>query len=178
MVEPELPELEIIRRDLERDTAGRKVKAVEVKGLKSSPLHRTKKTLSQALEGAKFVETTRVGMTLVTRLDNDHTLIMLPGPETVISRVPSRAETATNTQVIITFTQGGDLRFVDKDGSGEINVVPTEDADQHIHRGRGLDLLADPRSVERFWALRAQQRPAPEVVPHRSGQLCGNRRSL
>ena len=147
MVEPELPELEIIRRDLERDTAGRTVKAVEVKGLKSSPLHRTKKTLTQALVGAKFVETTRVGMTLVTRLDNDHTLIMVPGPETVISRVPSRAETVTNTQVIITFTQGGDLRFIDKDGSGEINVVPTEDADQHIHRGRGLDLLADPKEL-------------------------------
>ena len=144
MVEPELPELEIIRRDLERDTAGRKVKAVEVKSLKSSSLHKTKKTLTQVLEGAKFVETTRVGMTLVTRLDNDHTLFMKPGPETVISRVPSRAETVTNTQVIITFTQGGDLRFVDKDGSGEINVVATEDADQYIHRGRGLDLLADP----------------------------------
>ena len=144
MVEPELPELEIIRRDLERDTAGRKVKSVEVKGLKSTPGHKTKKSLTEMLEGAKFVETTRVGMTIVTTLNNENTLLMHLGPETVIRRCPSRAEVEANTQVIITFTQGGDLRFVDKGGSGELSVVPTEEADQHIKRGRGLDLLAEP----------------------------------
>ncbi len=144
MVEPELPELEIIRRDLERDTAGRKVKSVEVKGLKSTPLHKTKKSLTSLIEGAKFVETTRVGMTLVTKLNNEHTLLMRPGNESVISRCPSRTEVAPNTQVIITFTQGGDLRFVDKDGSGEVAVVETEEAHLFIERGRGLDLLSEP----------------------------------
>ncbi|MFW2381554.1 MAG: DNA-formamidopyrimidine glycosylase family protein [Acidimicrobiales bacterium] len=144
MVEPELPELEIVRRDLERDTAGRKVKSVDVKGLKSTPLHKNKKSLTSLLEGAKFVETTRVGMTIVTKLNNEHTLLMHPGDETVISRCPSRTAVAPNTQVIITFTQGGDLRFVDKGATGELGVVPTEELDQHLKRGRGLDLLADP----------------------------------
>lgn len=144
MVEPELPELEIIRRDLERDTAGRKVKSVDVKGLKSTPLHKNKKSLTTLVEGAKFVETTRVGMTIVTKLSNEHTLLMRPGAETVISRCPSRTEVTPNTQVIITFTQGGDLRFVDKGATGELAVVPDEELDQHLKRGRGLDLLADP----------------------------------
>ncbi len=144
MVEPELPELEIIRRDLERDTAGRKVKSVDVKGLKSTPLHKNKKSLTSIVEGAKFVETTRVGMTIVTKLSNEHTLLMRPGAETVISRCPSRTEMAPNTQVIITFTQGGDLRFIDKGATGELAVVPDEELDQHLKRGRGLDLLAEP----------------------------------
>ncbi len=144
MVEPELPELEIIRRDLERDTAGRKVKSVDVKGLKSTPLHKNKKSLITVLDGAKFVETTRVGMAIVTKLNNEHTLLMHPGEGTVISRCPSRTEVVQNTQVIITFTQGGDLRFVDQGATGELAVVPTEDVDQHLKRGRGLDLLAEP----------------------------------
>lgn len=144
MVEPELPELEVLRRDLERDTAGRKVKAVEVKGLKSSTHHKTKKSLVEVLEGAKFVETTRIGMTLVTALNNEHTLVMRPGPETVISRVPSRTDQVTNTQVVITFTQGGDLRFIDKGGSGEIDVVQTAELDEFVQRPGGLDLVSEP----------------------------------
>ena len=144
MVEPELPELEIIRRDLERDTAGRKVKSVEVKGLKSTPFHRSKKSLTDVIEGAKFVETSRIGMTIATRLNNEHTLLMTPGQETAIVRCPSRTEVVPNTQVIITFTQGGDLRFVDKGATGELAVVPDDEVSQHVRRGRGLDLLNEP----------------------------------
>jgi formamidopyrimidine-DNA glycosylase len=83
-------------------------------------------------------------MTIVTRLNNEHTLLMRPGAETVISRCQSRTAVAPNTQVIITFTQGGDLRFVDNGGTGELAVVPDEEVDQHLKRGRGLDLLAEP----------------------------------
>ena len=49
----ELPEIEILRRESERDMVGRKVKAVDLGALKAFPGHRTKKSISDLLEGEK-----------------------------------------------------------------------------------------------------------------------------
>ena len=50
----ELPEIEILRRESERDIVGRKVKAVDLGALKAFPGHRTKKSISDLLEGEKI----------------------------------------------------------------------------------------------------------------------------
>ena len=50
---PELPEIETVRRGLERETVGRRVKSAEVSDTKAVRRNGTKKAFESRLEGAK-----------------------------------------------------------------------------------------------------------------------------
>ena len=56
----ELPEVEVMRRDLDRDVVGRKVKAAEVKTTKNAMRairrHKTRKDFTSRLVGHKVVQ--------------------------------------------------------------------------------------------------------------------------
>ena len=56
---PELPEVEVLRRDLEREVVGKKIKSVEVTGTRSVRRHKNKKEFIALLEGRKFVAVQR-----------------------------------------------------------------------------------------------------------------------
>ena len=58
---PELPEVEVMRRDLEKEVVGKKIKTVEVAGLRSIRRHKQKKDFIGALEGHKIVSVARRG---------------------------------------------------------------------------------------------------------------------
>ena len=45
---PELPEVEVIRRDLEKEVVGKKVKAVDVSGMRSIRRYRQRKQFTGA----------------------------------------------------------------------------------------------------------------------------------
>ena len=47
---PELPEVEVIRRDLEKEVVGKKVKAVDVTGMRSIRRYRQRKQFTSALD--------------------------------------------------------------------------------------------------------------------------------
>ena len=51
---PELPEVETIRRDLEKEVIGRRVKTVEVKGKRSIRRHKSGPEFRARLEGRKL----------------------------------------------------------------------------------------------------------------------------
>lgn len=144
----ELPEIETLKRDLERDAVGRKIKTADVRSLKSLPEHRTKKSFSSLVEGAKIDLVDRVGLSIVLTLNNDHTLVISLGEEGSLQRCASKVAVESKTAVILTFTQGGDLRIVDGDGSCEVTAVLTEEIETVVPAvdQRGLDLLADPIS--------------------------------
>lgn len=144
----ELPEIETLRRDLERETATRKIKAVEVVVLKSFPGIKQKKDLGTNLVGAKVVTAERHGLLLVLRLDNEHSLVMSLGENGRLERVASREKQADDIVGVITFTQGGDLRIADKKGSSSVRVVHDDDLDEVLptEEEMGLDLLEHPLS--------------------------------
>ncbi len=142
----ELPEIEIWRRDLERDLVGRKVKSVEVNTMKAFDGHRTKKSVSEPLEGAKILTVDRRGMWIVIGLDNDQALLFRGGPLSKVQRVATKADVDSNTQLTITFTQGGDLRLVEPDDGSTIAIVQTSDIDDKINLARGVDFFAQPVS--------------------------------
>ena len=48
---PELPEVEVVRRDLEREVVGKKIKAVEVDGMRSDPPLPPAQAVHRALDG-------------------------------------------------------------------------------------------------------------------------------
>lgn len=144
----ELPEIETLRRDLERETATRKVKSTEALVLKSLPGVRQKKDFGTAIIGAKVVTAERRGLSLLLRLDNEHTIVIDLGENGRLERLATREKRADDIVAVITFTQGGDLRFADKKGSSSLRVVADEDLDDALPSPEemGLDLLEQPLS--------------------------------
>ena len=158
----ELPEIETLKRDLERDAVGRKIKTADVRSLKSLPEHRTKKSFSSLVEGAKIDAVTREGLFILCTLNNEHTLVIGLGTGGSLQRCTSKTAVESKTAVIITFTQGGDLRVIDTDGSCAVTAVLTEELDTVLPPAeeRGLDLLASPISwVDFSYFVRSKSEP-------------------
>ena len=62
---PELPEIETIRRDLDREFVGRKIKSVEVSGLRSVRRHSDPHDFAARLAGRKITAVVRKGKYLL-----------------------------------------------------------------------------------------------------------------
>jgi formamidopyrimidine-DNA glycosylase len=121
---PELPEVEVIRRDLEKEVVGKKVKLVEVSGMRSIRRYRQRKHFTTALVGNKFLGVERRGKYLLVRLDGGDVLVIHLGMSGQLRRAAGTKEPlAKHTHVVITFTQGGQLRFIDPRTFGEMFVT-------------------------------------------------------
>ncbi len=144
----ELPEIETLRRDLERETATRKVKSAEALVLKSLPGIKQKKDFGEHLVGAKVVNAERRGLHLLVHLDNEYTMVIRLGENGRLERVATREKHADDIVAVITFTQGGDLRMADKKGSSSLRVVHADDLADALPSAEetGLDLLEQPLS--------------------------------
>lgn len=161
----ELPEIETLRRDLERETAGRKIKSVDIRVLKAMPSHRTKKSFTDPVTGAKVTTVERLGMALVLHLGNDHSIVLQLGAAGSLTRGSAKDNADAATICIITFTQGGDLRVSDPEVTSTLAVVPTGELDDFLPRHTGLDLLANPISWVIFeHYMKAQVGPLKTVL--------------
>ena len=58
---PELPEVEVVRRDLEREVVGKKIKSVEADGMRAVRRHHNRKQFANRLVGKKIVGVERRG---------------------------------------------------------------------------------------------------------------------
>src|SRR3546814_17549607 len=99
----ELPEVETLRRQLERDVVGRKVKTVEVHDTKVIPRHSTKKQFAGMLEGAKLKSLIRRGTFLIFTLDTGDRLIIRHGLGGQLRTSASTDPLDDGTGVVITF---------------------------------------------------------------------------
>lgn len=122
----ELPELELLKRDLEREVTGRKIKDVAAAGMSVLPRYKNRKTFTSQLAGTKITAVFRQGEHLLFPLDTDDILVIRMG-EGMLRRNATREKEEKGTEINVTFTQGGQLRFVDPGGSGEVAVVPKDD---------------------------------------------------
>jgi formamidopyrimidine-DNA glycosylase len=161
---PELPEIETIRRGLERDTVGRRVKSVDVPVAKAVHRNGSRKAFQARLDGVKLKSVDRRGSLLVFTLDSNELLVVDIGTSGQLLRTAPKDEMGKDTQVVLTFTQGGQLRMADPDGEAEAYVVApellVEEAPQLAVLG--LDPVASPVS----WTAFAQA-----LVNHRSEKL-------
>ncbi|HEY7478129.1 MAG TPA: bifunctional DNA-formamidopyrimidine glycosylase/DNA-(apurinic or apyrimidinic site) lyase [Actinomycetota bacterium] len=127
----ELPEVEVMRRDLERDVVGRRIKDAEVKGSRNAMRvirrHKTRKEFTSRLIGHKILKVERRGKYLLLLLDGDEALIVHFGMSGQFQRGSGRIAQAPHTHVILTFQQGGDLRFLDPRTFGEMFVASTDE---------------------------------------------------
>jgi formamidopyrimidine-DNA glycosylase len=156
---PELPEVEVVRRDLEREVVGKRVKGVEVDGMRSVRRHHNRKQFIARLEGKKITGIERRGKYLLARLEGGDVLVIHLGMSGQLLRAKtSRESRDKHTHVIITFTQGGQLRFVDPRTFGEMFVTEADALNKVSELNHlGLDPLENAMSWEQFGNLISQR---------------------
>ncbi len=155
----ELPEVETVRRDLEREVVGRKIKAVEAASMKCLRRYRNRKSFTSQLDGAKMIDVRRVGLHLVIELSTGMLLVMSLGSSGSPRRNANKHPTVPGTEVVISFTQYGQLRFVDTEGTGQLFVIPSEDLNTVLPEVTqlGLDPVSAPISWTEMGRLLLQQ---------------------
>ena len=127
----ELPEIEVLRRELEREIVGRKIKAVDVQVAAAVTRSRTKKVLADLLEGAKIESVRRRGLLLLIGLDDEAAAIT------------------------IAFTQGASLRLAELGKDAEAFVVGASELDAALPElaTMGFDALDEPMTWVKFAKL-------------------------
>src|SRR5262245_2813042 len=116
----ELPEIEVLRRDLEREYVGKKFKDVEATSMQVLGRYRNRKQFTDALIGLKVKSVRRRATLLVFDLDGTDALVIDLGKVgKLLKAKTARAAMPPGTQVVFTFNSGGPLRFVDESGKGE-----------------------------------------------------------
>lgn len=125
----ELPEVEVLRKDLEKEVVGKRVKDVLVQtaGL-VKPFHRTRPDFQKALEGRKIEGARRRGRTIFLDLDEDQTWVLQADGTATVHRETATEEPGPHTHLIVTFTIGGAIHLSDTaaEPSANTGVVPTE----------------------------------------------------
>ncbi|MGI9034275.1 MAG: bifunctional DNA-formamidopyrimidine glycosylase/DNA-(apurinic or apyrimidinic site) lyase [Acidimicrobiales bacterium] len=153
---PELPEVETIKRDLEREVVGKRVKSVEVTGMRSIRRHPNKKHFITKLEGHKIGGVKRRGKYLVFSLDDPDVLVAHLGMSGQLLRTKGTKDPLVkHTHVVITFTQGGALRFVDPRTFGELFVTAAGELEHQVPElaHLGFDPVDDMMSWTKFGEL-------------------------
>lgn len=149
---PDLPEIETIRRGLEKEAVGKRVKSAELTGTKAIHRNGTKKAFQARVEGAKVKSVDRKGRHLVAVLDSGDVLVLDLGDHGQLLRATPKEPTPKHTQVILTFTQGGQLRYVDPKISGEMFIVESARLAEEVPEiaARGVDPVGEPVSWTAF----------------------------
>jgi formamidopyrimidine-DNA glycosylase len=150
---PELPEVETIRRDLDKDVVGKRIKSVEATGLRTIRRHKSKKAFIGLLEGRKITAVSRKGKYLLIKLDDGNLLVVHLGMSGQLLRAKSAKEAMLkHTHVVINFTQGGQLRYVDPRTFGELFVTTPDDLAHEVPElaHLGFDPLDDVMSWTTF----------------------------
>jgi formamidopyrimidine-DNA glycosylase len=127
----ELPEVEVMRRDLEKDVVGRRIKTAEVKSSRNAMRvirrHGKRKDFTSRLEGRKLTKVERRGKYVLIHLDSGDALVTHFGMSGQFQRGNGRIVIEPHTHVVLTFQQGGDLRFIDPRTFGEMFVTGADE---------------------------------------------------
>ena len=160
---PELPEIETLRGDLEKEVGGRKVKSVEVRAARVVRRHRNRPEFADRLVGRKLGSTVRIGNLLLLGLDggpDTAALVVDLGPTGRLFRQRSAAPVDRQTDAVLTFSVGGDLRVLDLGEDGELFLAGQDELEDLADHWRGvIDPLADALAWQ---ALGARLSARPE----------------
>jgi formamidopyrimidine-DNA glycosylase len=146
----ELPEVDMLRREAEREFGGRKVKAVAVadakvlgQGTTAADFHR--------IEGAKLTGVGRRGLVLTLGIDGTDAVVVEVG-----RGVGLRKGASQDAALELSFTQGGPL-VVLGGTNGVVHLVTAAELDQRWARSGGLDLVEHAVSWQNFARLLVQR---------------------
>jgi formamidopyrimidine-DNA glycosylase len=129
---------------------GKKIKAVDVDGMRSVRRHHNRKQFAQRLVDHKITAVDRKGKYLLLRLDGDDVLVIHLGMSGQLVRAKGKSDAmAKHTHVVITFTQGGQLRFVDPRTFGEMFVTEADNVEKEVTELAHLGI--DPLETAMSW---------------------------
>lgn len=144
----ELPEVETVRRDLERDLIGKKIKSAEAASMRCLRRYHNRRSFTSRLVGAKISRVSRIGLHIVIGLDNGLLLLAWLGSSGSLRRNVNKDAKLPGTEVVIQFTQHGQLRFVDTEGTGELFLIENNDSELDNalpeRASHGIDPVAEP----------------------------------
>jgi formamidopyrimidine-DNA glycosylase len=148
----ELPEVEVVRRDLEKDVVGRRIREADVRPQRNAMRvirrHARRKEFSDRLAGKKIARIDRKGKYVLMYLDGSDVLVVHFGMSGQLLRGNKRQALPPHTHVVLEFMQGGDLRFVDPRTFGEMFVTSADE----LGKVRELDHIAiDPLEDAFTW---------------------------
>ena len=127
----ELPELETARRDLDREIGGLKIKEVDVLGPKRLiPGQANKNGLTKSLSGRKISSVKRIGMLICLEVGDGESLVINLGSGGTLRRAVNKDQKEADTQLIVSFTQKGQLRLLDSEKSATVTLVQNEEIAQ------------------------------------------------
>lgn len=171
----ELPEVETVRRDLDKELSGKKVKETEVLSARPVKHHRTKKAFAAAMDGKKISAVRRRGLHLLFELDEDEVLVVHLGESGELRRNANKDDIEDATAVSITFTQGGQLRLIDPGKDAVMFVTTAQELDEAIGPAgdMGLDPVEEPVSWTRFGQLVLSQPSKLKVLLTDPGFIVG-----
>ncbi len=151
----ELPEVETFRRDLEREVIGKKVKSVDAESMSLLSSYKNRKGFTAPLDGVKMTGVERIGLRILITLDTEDVLVIDMAKSMRPQRATNKEAVADGTEVVITFTQHGQLRFVDPKGKGDLRIIAAEDVEEATADMAvlGLDPVAEPLSWTHFGEL-------------------------
>ncbi|MCC7076577.1 MAG: hypothetical protein IT198_05575 [Acidimicrobiia bacterium] len=158
---PELPEVEVARRQLEREVAGRKVRSVDVQGKGVVAVHRSKADFTKRLADHKVKSFDRRGLWILGKLDKDDIWAVSPGATGRFFRAKSgKVPRGLPIKLSVSFTTGGSVHLLDTDDTAKKFVVAKDElADVPEIAALGLDPLETPVPWSTFGGvLRTQPR--------------------
>jgi len=121
----ELPEIEIAKRDLDKEVATpRKIKSVDVPGTKKAlPAMRSKQQFADMLVDKRITSVSRQGTLILFHLDTEEIMVANLGATGSFRRATSRMPQDPDTKVVLTFTKGGQLRLLDSGDEATLRVL-------------------------------------------------------
>ena len=148
----ELTEVEVMRRDLEKEVVGKRIKEAEVRPQRNAMRvirrHARRKDFSDRLAGRKITKIDRRGKYVLLYLDDAQVMVVHFGMSGQFLRGTKRQGLPAHTHVVIEFVQGGDLRFVDPRTFGEMFITAADE----LGKVRELDHIAiDPLEDTFTW---------------------------
>jgi formamidopyrimidine-DNA glycosylase len=157
---PELPEVETIRRDIEKEFVNKRIKKVDVTGARSVRRHPSTADFTSRMEGRKLVGTRRRGKYLLLRLDNGDVLVAHLGMSGQLLRANPKDPLDKHTHVVLSFAGASQLRFVDPRTFGELFVTTPEHLEEELPElaHLGFDPIDQQMAWTRFGEMLATRR--------------------
>ena len=150
----ELPEVETIRRDLDRELSGRKVKDVDITSQTLVVSSVNQKSFASQISGRKIVTVRRLGLDILVDFDNASILVFRLGPSARMIRHTAKDSREKGTELTIIFTVGGQVSLIDTEKKSEVCLVSGGDEGLFVEfphlADLGLDAIAEPSSWTTF----------------------------
>jgi formamidopyrimidine-DNA glycosylase len=118
---PELPEVEMYKREFEENALNRKIS--EVQTFPSRLMKADEKAVQKALKGHQFIEAKRIGKQVFLGLDNGKWLTVHFGMTGKFKYLKKKKEAPKYTKLAFTLADGGLVAYVNSRGFGELNLV-------------------------------------------------------